>query len=213
MVDLHPLVIPVGFGEARFVFSLVGDARPLNVTVGFEAVAGDTLADGQTALNDMEGDFWADVLSADPSQWAPDYTYLGATATFNGSDSGKVEIVAPRAETGTGTNASLPQNCALLVQKRTGLGGRKGRGRFFMPPVRLDEGSVAPNGQIDSAAVTVEQGLWDTWMGHADGSGGQYRIVILHHDNPVVGPVPAPTNILSLVVENLIGTQRRRLRR
>jgi hypothetical protein len=105
---------------------------------------------------------------------------------------------------GTSSLDSLPPNCAILVRKVTGLGGRANRGRFYVP-FACDETGVAQNGTIDGAVVTATQSAMDGLLADLDTAG--VPMCILHTGAGV------PARVVSGTVDTLIATQRRRLGR
>jgi hypothetical protein len=110
---------------------------------------------------------------------------------------------------GTHNVPKLPQNCALLVKKQTALGGRQNRGRFFLPGMLTEEGvnnvGVIAAGDRQSYQNKASSMLTSLAVGPLIAP-----MVILHNDTPT--PVPDPTPVTSLYVDNVISTQRRRLR-
>jgi hypothetical protein len=117
-------------------------------------------------------------------------------------------------EVGGESAAMLPPNCALLVRKSTGLGGRRGRGRCYIPWV-VQEAAANDVGVIDGASLTVRQGDADAWLADlaAGSSGTSPTPMYLLHDTSGAGAEPAPTEVTGLSVDALIATQRRRLGR
>lgn len=104
--------------------------------------------------------------------------------------------------------SALPPNCAVLVHKRTLRGGRRGRGRLFIPWC-VSETNVDEAGLIATAEVTTIQ----TAMNVFRTALGSFNVpmVILH--NPGLSTMGAPDTVTSLVVDKLLSTQRRRLGR
>lgn len=116
--------------------------------------------------------------------------------------------------TGTATKTSLPPNCALLVHKLTARGGRRGRGRMFIPWV-VDESAVDEAGIIAGASLTALQTPISAFRTNLVTSGNP---MVLLHDTSKQGTVhpttPGPPNaVTSLQCDKLISTQRRRLGR
>jgi hypothetical protein len=105
---------------------------------------------------------------------------------------------------GTSTLESLPPNCAILCRKVSGVGGRGNRGRFYVP-FACDESGVSQNGQIDGAVVTATQAACDGLLADLDTAG--VPMCILHTGAGV------PARVISMNVDSLIATQRRRLGR
>jgi hypothetical protein len=112
------------------------------------------------------------------------------------------------------TNTVTP-NTAVLVQKRTGTGGRTGRGRIFLPWM-LNEGEVNEIGQINAAYVAgIQADLNATSLITAGNQVIANRVYDLPWDNPNrqltainIGPV-----VTSMPVQVMAATQRRRMPR
>lgn len=111
---------------------------------------------------------------------------------------------------GTSTDDKLPQNCAMLVRKNTALGGRRNRGRFFIPGMLTEEG-VNNVGIIGSSDRGAYQGGIDSFFAELTTSTPALPMVILHNTGGV-SPIIDPTVVVSLTVDSTISTQRRRLR-
>jgi len=102
---------------------------------------------------------------------------------------------------GAATTVASPQ-VAYLCKKTTGFGGRRSRGRFFLPGVleaNVDAAGVVTSGVVsaintDLAALLAELSSRDVPM-------------VLLHDDPGV-----PYAVTSLVCDGRVATQRRRLR-
>lgn len=113
---------------------------------------------------------------------------------------------------GAQSGSFLPQNCAWLVKKHTAFGGRRNRGRLYVPYAIL-ESNVSDIGVITPAVQTNLEGaaddLFDGLLSTAGGLEPATPMVILHRS---VVPI-APTLVTSLSSEPVIATQRRRLRR
>lgn len=192
------LTIPPGFAEARVFWSLDGDPDDHSVSFGVDATAGATAAG---IASDIQGAFttWQ-------AQWGSAYTLQGTDVVFN--DGGVERTGTDRTPFNSGAAAAnLPQNVALLVQKGTGLVGRKNRGRFYFPPGRLAEVDVSSSGVIDAADVTVIQGELNTLRTNIIAGANIDGVVVLH-----TNPADTPTPVLSFNLDNVVATQRRRLR-
>lgn len=111
--------------------------------------------------------------------------------------------------------ASVPSNCALLVRKKTALGGRANQGRCYIPGV-LPVAGVDDVGNIDPNQVSLLQGYADSWLAllTTPASGNpQSNMQVLHTPDPVTGSQLIPTPVIDLQVDSRIATQRRRLRK
>lgn len=204
------VVIPVGFGLVKFRYQLSSDAEEMIHTIGLEFV-GTTSADATSAAQEVDAAWATQLCEDDGDTLAVGYTYLGVVMRATTSDGGEQEIEVPRNIIGAMGGAFLPNNTALLVRKTTVLGGRRHRGRMFLPPAFVAEGNVNPNGVIDGAQVATIQNRLDAFQTDVNSATSIDRLVILHNDTPA--PVPDPTSILQLVLDTKVATQRRRMRR
>jgi hypothetical protein len=99
---------------------------------------------------------------------------------------------------------SCPPNCAVLVQKRTATGGRRGRGRYFWPWA-ASETSVSEGGVWATASRNNFQTGQEGFL--AELTTNNVPMMLFHAD----GGAPSP--VTSLVTQTLLATQRRRMRR
>lgn len=193
------VLIPDGFGQINWIFG--GDAAPTGaqVTLAYEVPSGGGGPDDEAEFFFA---LWRDeVLPAQSSaitlegvlvKHGPNAT--GPSGTFTGTEDGGASELA------------APPNVALLVQKRTGFGGRTGRGRMFIPGI--------PEGQIDSSG-NISEGVradFETRLGelHAGMVVASAPPVLLHGSS---GPLSLPFPITQLTVAGRTATQRQRLRR
>jgi hypothetical protein len=123
---------------------------------------------------------------------------------------GSADLVSDVAYTTAGGRAltSLPPNCAVLVHKRSARGGRRGRGRLFIPWL-IGENDVDEAGIITPAVVTTVQTAMNAFR-TALSTGGA-PMVILHSVG--LTSMGSPDVVTALAVDRLIATQRRRLGR
>jgi hypothetical protein len=206
----HPspvLQIPEGYGQISWHWDLNGDPEQISSTCGVSLNGG--LAAGQDQVDDA-----ADaMLSAWPAAgMSNQYRFRGATLRCGTGGTDHAIFESNRDVLGLGGSSVLPQNCALLVQKRTASGGRRNRGRMYLPLLSILEGAVSPIGVIDAASEVDAQARATTlWNGLV---GGPFleQPVILHTALPGES-APIPTGITSFRVAPIIATQRRRLRR
>jgi hypothetical protein len=115
----------------------------------------------------------------------------GASGTFSST------------ETGGNAESGCTPNVAILVTKNTGLGGRRGRGRMYIPGVTED--GVGAVGQLAEATQEAFQDQCNAFLVLMTLAG--LPVVLLHSD------ATTPTAVTSLSVSNRVATQRRRLRR
>jgi len=109
---------------------------------------------------------------------------------------------------GLKTGSMLPPNSALLLHKRTARGGRRGRGRMYLPwSIQVTETDEA--GVIAAATVTAQQAKATAFLS-ALGSNTVPMVVLHEPGQTATGP---PNPVTSLLVDARVGTQRRRLGR
>jgi hypothetical protein len=200
------LLIPPGFAQAAFQLVLAGDPEPMITTLGVNTsgVGGDF----QNAANVLHERFAQRFMPSVTSQYT-----LQACFLYVGQDGGApvvYESTGPD-QAGGDNVAPLPQNSAWLVRKRTTLGGRRGRGRMYVPGI--GEGTVDHLGVITTAA---RQGFQDNlnlfWQDLAGAAAAVPLPPVLLHRSEGIGLEPVPTPILQFILDLRIATQRRRMR-
>jgi len=194
------LVIPDGFGLASWHTKTALDAEEMVWTVGLDLSSANDIPNLPTLLSGV----WEDHLQALSSTIV---TLVRTVLKVGPSATGPTYEDAPNTA-GTDGGALLPPNCAVLVRKLTAHGGRKGRGRAYLPGISDISGSLDSSGTFSTAEATVI----DTAMAGldadlvADTTFGPVQTVLLHSDSTT------PYFISSWVTSNKIATQRRRLR-
>lgn len=202
---------PVGFAEIAVEYVHFADPEPWFNVFGVELDLGNNSA--QEAVDHVAAVWTTNIADA-----LSENVIMTSVVGRVGQD-GAPDIVVPSTlpeYTGTNTGAMLPQNCAALIRKNTNLGGRRGRGRFFLPAV-LPEPLVTDTGQMDSTLRSFLQGIADDiLLGLATPdpvTGATTPMVILHSPGQSGGSVPPPTPVETLTVATTIATQRQRLRK
>jgi hypothetical protein len=197
-----------GFASVAVEHQQLGVTRPAYVTFGVDTSLTDPLA--VAALIDgaanISGSYYA---LFDSSVTA---TSIRVSLGTDGSEDLIGELAINRA--GVTTKSSLPPNCALLVHKVTTRGGRRGRGRMFLPWT-ISENNCDEGGLIDSSTLTDLSGKTNMFLTQLNSAG--VPMVVLHQaskPNTAHPTAPGPPNpVTSLVVDKLVSTQRRRLGR
>lgn len=126
-----------------------------------------------------------------------------------GTDGGE-DLVGSATSTATGVPAyaTPPPNVAILVHKRTARGGRRGRGRFFLPWM-VQANDVGETGNLLAATRTALETACNAFRTlHATDPG---PIVLLHR--PGLTSSGPPDVVTAMQVMALVATQRRRLGR
>lgn len=188
------MIIPVGFAQANLKFT--GSALPN----GAEIAMGINQDSGMTATQVAQG-----VINA----WSATMRGYTASSVVLSSVLAKLgpNTTGPSAEVAanlacTGSGQVDPPSVAFLVHKTTTIGGRQGRGRFYLPCP--SEGSVVDGGLIESSAFGVIQGLLDDFEAALETE--NVFPVLLH------GDALTPSTVTAFVLDARIGTQRRRNR-
>jgi hypothetical protein len=132
------------------------------------------------------------------------FTYLGLTVTEMDATGPIVTENTTLAGVGATSLEAVPVNCAVLVRKNTASGGRRNRGRLYMPPAWISEGNIGPSGTILSTFVTAVQVRANTTRARLVTSG--QAPMVLHSDGA------AGTLITNFSVDGRLATQRRRMR-
>jgi hypothetical protein len=199
--EIKVTVIPPGFGQAVIHMSVVGSPREMLMTFGFEPVSTDPGAHAfeiHTALT-------AAGRPMTSASIATGYSYRGVSVTemsLTGPVIGNFEANV----VGSAATPPPPSNCAVLVRKRTTEGGRRNRGRMFIPPFQVSEGGVDQAGVIQAATVTAIATSWNAfWNALTTAALPQF---LLHSEGPFT-----PTAIVGYEYQALLATQRRRMRR
>lgn len=196
--------VPIGFYDATLVWQCTGVPRQSTCSIGFNSPldpggpsaveVADIVYDAATAAGSI----------CDPVNIETAWSFLGVSVSKMLADGPQVgqhfETVA-----GSGTGTPVPINCAVLVSKQTAAGGRRNRGRMFMPPYVPNETNVNAAGQLVSGDVTALNEYWTTFLQECvDGD----LVPFLYHQSGD----QTPTAITGVVVSGLLATQRRRMR-
>lgn len=133
--------------------------------------------------------------------------YLSTTAYVGDVGGGSLVVQSTAEAAGGGRSGDgLTTNTAILVSKSTGLGGRKNKGRLFLPGCTANmQGSA---NLLDTTFQNSLQAGLDEYFDDltTTASTGVVVPVILHAD------ASSPTSVGSYVVQTRLATQRGRLR-
>lgn len=186
-----PLNIPENYFEVSFVHSLVGSLRPLVTTLGLFYRGAIFNTDALAASDEWDSQLMpaiSDQVTHVNTVWrSAEGTVLEVGADTVGGNGG----------------AAAPPNVAYLVKKVTTLPGRRGRGRMYIPGVI--EGNVNAVGVLSDPGLASIQGAINDLIEAEDVHG--FTPFLLHNG------ATAPTEITTMVVQQLVATQRRRLRK
>lgn len=198
------MAVPEDFYEITLIWKAIAGAREFTCAFG----AADLSVSPRTATEMANDAYIAAVTTGNPCDNASmmdDYSFLGVSVAL-GTSTG--DIVGQHLETlaGSISDACPPVNCSLLVNKATALGGRRYRGRMFVPPCGVNEGAVDSIGTISGSTLTSNISQWSSFY---DDLVADNIIPHLFHQG---GGAPVPTPITAFTVQALMATQRRRMR-
>jgi hypothetical protein len=190
------VIIPIGFGEATIRILLTGDPEEMNCVFGFEVSSPPFTQSDANDISTAVATFIKPML-------ATTATYVGLDIRIGSDGAPLLFSTVTGSGAGTSSSAVLPQNCAWLMRKNTGLGGRANKGRMFVPGV--PEAAVDNAGVIVSGNVTTVNTAAATFLTTLSGLGNE--MVLLHSDD-----LNDPDTVITFICDTRIATQRRRLR-
>ena len=183
---------PSGFLAGRLFYDLEGQAiDDAEITFGVSSSSF-----GTSLVNDIY-DFMTDSLKEALDGSA-------AITRLEMTDDTAVTISSTNAAVGgTATGGAGVPQAAYVVKKVGTTGGRRNRGRWYLPGI--SEGKVDGAGNVDATFAGLRQADMDILLAAFDGN--SVPLHILHAD------LSTPTPVAQLLFEGKIGTQRRRLHR
>jgi hypothetical protein len=194
--------IPIGYVDAWMRMTMAGDPEPMWTSLGWRIQ--EPPFTQQNALALMQG-----MALTMTDTCSNQITYTGGVARV-GNDGEDIVFDVSFNLPGNIAGAPLPNNCAVLVKKQTQLGGRRGRGRMFIPGITAAQ--VTGSGVIDVGTLTSWQSMvTELFLGSPDNAPANVVEPVLFHRLPTTSDLP-PTPIVGLAVDGRIATQRRRLR-
>jgi hypothetical protein len=191
--------IPPGFLQANLIFDGPAMPRGAQVVLGFASDAGG-LPDSPFIRAQAIGQAFEDNLAVG----TPVNTTLRSVRVKMGPNASGADATATVNKQGTlQGNPDSPQ-VAILVRKVGAFGGRPNRGRSYWPI--LNEGQTDSGGVIPPDRLATVQTQMDGFVDDLAAAG--LDMVILHEAVELT-----PTPVLQYVVQPLVATQRRRLRK
>jgi hypothetical protein len=196
------MIIPVNWANWIVQYNFEGDAEPMITTMGVNVSTwGGDYSEGLEWLSDLWFACFASSLA--------ETVLMGPYSLAVGQDGGDpvsytYDVQSP------GDESSFPMwpNTALLVKKQSASGGRRNRGRCYVPGLGLRT-LVTPAGIIDPSYLADLQTNLDNMLGIINAGSGfnATNLGVLHSEPP-----GAPAVITALTAANKVATQRRRLR-
>lgn len=199
-----PIIIPPGYAQVTIPFRHVSVPREAVITFGIQLASGTPASPiianvVQTAFTDAWSTFCDSQVTIGPTR---------LSAGTDGTDN--LAVVGTATFTGAVTSERASANTALLIRKLTARGGRRGRGRVYLPWI-LAASNVVETGIIPVAGVTAAQTAANNWLSNTNSLAQIEAMVLLHASGNTSPGTPDP--ITSLSVDPVLGSQRRRLGR
>lgn len=204
------LLIPPGFAQLTIPMRHTGLSRAAAVTFGIEYSEADTPYSG---ICDWVLQQWGETLGATVDSEVQQGPIEGR---FGQTGDEPIAAVGTDTFTSISVDARPPAQVALLIKKTTNRGGRRGRGRMFLPWA-VNETSVSELGVVEAGTLSDFQDAADGFLlaiGTASGEDGPNPMFLLHVQADDQSTLPGtPSLVSSLQVQSLVATQRRRLAR
>jgi hypothetical protein len=199
-------LIPPGYGHVLYSIRLVNDPDPMALTFGVKIKNPGPLPTPDIQAGCFRQAFFDGIRPQLSNAYSLERTILRWVEDDGSPEKVNIDgtVVAC-----TNTAAPLPQNCAYLVHKLSGLTGRRNRGRLYLPGGI--EGEVDGNGRLSVAHRNGVQTGMNTFKTSIDACAAFDGMYVLHN-LPIASPSIPPTKVTSLLVDPVIATQRRRLR-
>lgn len=199
-----PLNIPTGFGSMAITYTGNAGTAPYVVTFGVALPTGIALQE----VVDFAFSTWTDAWYEGTFS---DFTIVNATLTVQAPGGGLGSVVSSLPSVpGDASGSAAAVAFALLCNKRTGLLGRPGRGRFFIPGL-LAEDDVDVAGQIKNGVLIFQQAKLELWLETMNDGDPEWELglnpVVLHSDASLT-----PSAIIAMTCSRTVGILRKRLR-
>lgn len=200
-------LIPVGFAHILLPVWHVELTRRAAVTFGIAADLGD--ATPVEYLDYVVGSYVGTI-----GQLTDAGVGIGPATGRFGQDGGEpLSVEGTFQGAGDRTMDSLPPNVSALVKKSSNRGGRRGRGRMYLPWA-LADADVGDTGVIGTTPLgNLQTEVSNFWQALEDGiSPVETAAMYLLHDSEGSTPAGSPNKVTALTLQSVIATQRRRVR-
>lgn len=199
------LTVPPGYGLAAYVLDGPEGTGPFITTMGHRLHLGtDSAAVSAGRLYNL---YVNNILARTSNT----LTLTKVILTIGDDSGGLGSVVHEGSTKGSLSGADAAISMSVILAKQTGLLGRKGRGRCFLPGL-LDNAEVDRNGDIGSAQVTAIQASVDDWYDDLTATAAppdppnDLAPYLLHSG------ATAPTPITGFAVRQKVGWIRKRIR-
>lgn len=199
------MYIPAGYAQCNFLMTGTCVPRGAQITFGVDVRS---QPDGNIAISLIKAAWESAGLAGGFSQTlVMDQVLL----KYGPNETGPAFLSSWGFPGGDGSQA-LPQNVALLVRKGTLFGGHRAAGRMFVPG--LTEAVSSGGGQITPQAFPTYVTGFEAFLGKLKVS--EVTMALLHSKPGDLAdpddPTSEPLEVTSLVAQQTLATQRRRLR-
>lgn len=197
-----PLTIPTGFGEAAWHFTSTSGTPDFVTTCGVDlSDAGGDFAGAAEAL----WDYYAGSIMQETSN----HVQITRCVLRVGNDGPTSAYESSHTPVGGGSaGAHGPLSMAIIARKVTNVGGRRGRGRMFMPGT-AGEGTVDESGRVLEVHAALVNTKLNTLQSYMENGNANHQVVLppvlLHSDGST------PTPIVDFAVGSLVGWIRGRI--
>lgn len=189
------MTIPAGFAQITYVYTGSAVPRGAANVIGVENAGGLSIANVAIAAGEAIEPLMANL--PDEIQVSEIRVKLGP------DDNGPYQVFAIVKPGLLGSGETVAPNTSFLFSKQTALGGRKNRGRLYLPGVL--EGAINGAGDLASGWITDLNNAADLMLASLTADGVPMHLL---HES-----VDAPTEVTGMQVSSRVATQRRRLRR
>lgn len=196
--------IPLGYAALSIEHWLSNYTRPAVVTLGAKILGTET---GGVNLADAFHEAFSEAFRA---RMDSGVTLRNARAVVGQDGADPLVFDSTLSTPGAGGRESTAPALALMLDKRTGIGGRRNRGRMYFPWAVADS-EVSEQGAVASAALNNWSSACVTFMQEMTAVGSSVGThlfdfpALLHSDVEAV-----PTEITSMVPNPVIRTQKQR---
>lgn len=195
------MVIPTGFSQVNLVFG--GTGLPFGAQCTFGVANPEELSPSDIGLIVENRADTEQIMATVAST-----TTLVGILVKNGPNSTGPSAEVATSIPGEDSVGQASPNVAWLFRKETPLGGRRGRGRMYVPGVgetRIDQAGVI--------AEPTRAAMQTNWRNFFDELTSSNLQPFLLHGESASGPAAPPTPISTWFLDARVATQRRRLRR
>lgn len=186
--------VPEGFSEIVINYQVPGSAGAVQCAFGVDSAVAPGDAALHAGIEDCVGNLTG-ILS--------DQVVSNGYTVIVGESAGDLVYDHAFVAQGSRSSDNCPANTSALLQKRCAVGGRRNRGRFYLPCPSGDD--VENTGNFDSTAMPLFETYASDALTTLQAAG--LEMVILHQVAPFT-----PSVVTTLLPQQKVATQRGRLR-